>query len=115
MSKQNKIDDTPENWDDRTLGADEEFVRVAEEIDASSIDEAVGLQMISIRLQKTLLEDLKVIAKINGIGYQPLIKQILKRFTDAEKKIIIRDYYACQEREDEDKKEDCDPSQKIAM
>ncbi len=32
-----------------------------------------------------------MIAEINGIGYQPLIRQVLKRFADAEKKRILRE------------------------
>ncbi len=42
-------------------------------------------------LQKSLIEDLKHIATLNGIGYQPLIRQILTRFADAEKKRILRE------------------------
>jgi predicted DNA binding CopG/RHH family protein len=37
-------------------------------------------------MPKELVQDLKDLAKLNGLGYQPLIKQILKRFVDAEKK-----------------------------
>ena len=39
-----------------------------------------------------LIQDLKDLAKLNGLGYQPLIKQILKRFVDAEKKMMVREY-----------------------
>jgi len=41
------------------------------------IDEALDLKMISIRLQEGLIEALKAIAERKGIGYQPLIRQIL--------------------------------------
>lgn len=89
MSK--KIAGTPEAWEDGSLGQDAEFVRVAENTDDAALNEAVGLQPISIRLQKTLIEDFKRIAEINGIGYQPLIRQVLKRFADAEKRRILRE------------------------
>ncbi|WP_217506160.1 hypothetical protein [Vibrio cholerae] len=79
-----------ELWESGELGRDEEFVRKAQTSD-DSLDEKLGLQMISIRLQKSLIEDLKDIAELNGIGYQPLMKQILKRFVDAEKKKILRE------------------------
>jgi uncharacterized protein (DUF4415 family) len=88
MSKQTIIS-SDEAWDDRILGADGEFVKVAEEGMTASIDEASGTQLISIRLQKSLIEDFKLIASLNkGIGYQTLMKQILQRFVDCEKKRI---------------------------
>ena len=85
----NKIEGTTEAWESRELGADEDFVASVDHDDAL-IEEAVGLQMISIRLQKSLLEELKLIANINGLGYQPLIKQALKRFVEGEKKMILK-------------------------
>lgn len=89
-SKQ-KIQGTEQAWENRELGADEQYVRVSTEGDGQSIDEAAGLQPISIRLQKSLIDDLKMIAEMNGIGYQPLVRQVLKRFADAEKKKILQD------------------------
>ncbi|MEZ4534416.1 MAG: hypothetical protein R3D26_05300 [Cyanobacteriota/Melainabacteria group bacterium] len=67
-------------WDSRELGASPESVRVVSEAEASEIDDVMELQLISIRLQKQLIEDLKLIAKQEGIGYQPLIRQALTRF-----------------------------------
>lgn len=90
MSKK-KIENTPEAWEDGSLGRDEEYVRVSKNVDEAALNEAAGLQPISIRLQKSLIEDFKMIAEINGIGYQPLIRQVLKRFADAEKKRILRE------------------------
>lgn len=91
MANQTKIEGTTEAWETGALGTDEEFVKLATGIDEKEIDEALELQMISIRLQKSLIEDFKMIAKINGIGYQPLIRQILKRFADCEKKKLLRE------------------------
>lgn len=51
-----------------------------------SIDKSLGLKMISIRLQNGLIDDLKAIGQLDGIGYQPLIKQVLTRFVTVEKK-----------------------------
>lgn len=76
-----------EKWDNGELGCDEQYVEIATS-DAKKIDEIAGIQEISIRFPKELLQDLKDIAQIYGIGYQPLIKQILGRFVDAEKKMI---------------------------
>ena len=46
------------------------------------LQKSIQLQAISLRMQKDILENLEFIAKYHGIGYQPLIKQILKRFVD---------------------------------
>lgn len=46
-----------------------------------AIDESLGLQTISIRLQKKLIKDLKTLAEENGIGYQPYIRQLLTQHT----------------------------------
>ncbi|MBE1276332.1 CopG family antitoxin [Enterovibrio baiacu] len=85
-----KIDSTIEAWENGQLGRDEAYVEKAK-LDDFNLDESLALQMISIRLQKSLLEDLKNISQIRGIGYQPLIKQVLKRFVDAEVKMILRE------------------------
>ena len=50
------------------------------------------MQSISIRMPADLLEDLKNIARVRGLGYQPLIKQQLQRFVIAESKLIAREY-----------------------
>lgn len=98
-----KIESTDEAWESRKLGADEEFVESVT-LDDLIIEEAVGLQAISIRLPKNLLEDLKLIASLNGLGYQPLMKQVLKRFVDGEKKRILRKEVTRQRKELEDEK-----------
>ncbi len=47
-----KIKDTDQAWDDRTLGAEPEFVRVADSSHERALDDALELQSISIRLPK---------------------------------------------------------------
>ena len=83
-----KIQGTDEAWDKRELGANEDFVKVADDIDISDLEKSVGLRMISIRMQESLIDDLKSIAKLHGLGYQPLIRQVLARFVESEKKRI---------------------------
>jgi predicted DNA binding CopG/RHH family protein len=92
MRQKVKIPSSDEAWDEGSLGRDDEFVRKAEDKIEDKIDEAVELQLISIRLQKSLIEDFKMIAKMNGLGYQTLMRQILKRFADCEKKQILREF-----------------------
>ncbi|MFH4543428.1 BrnA antitoxin family protein [Vibrio alginolyticus] len=96
-----KIDGTIEAWENGQLGRDEQFVEKVT-IEPSLVDDSLELQMISIRLQKGLLDDLKNIAKIRGIGYQPLIKQVLKRFADAEMKMILREMAAEEARKEQE-------------
>ena len=91
MSKRIAIPASDNAWDSGELGREEEFVKVATDDIEAEIDESLGLQLISIRLQKSLIDDFKAIAQINGIGYQPLMRQILQRFADGEKKRILRE------------------------
>ncbi|WP_246604507.1 hypothetical protein [Alteromonas lipotrueae] len=89
---QESMENTIENWENGTLGRDEEFVKIAEELSVSDVNELLELQMISIRLQKGMIKDLKAIAQYNGLGgYQPLIRRVLERFINAEMKLIARD------------------------
>lgn len=91
MSKQT-IHASDEAWEERSLGNDANFVGVVDSVDEAKIDEASGTQLISIRVQKALIEDFKMIAAYNGnIGYQTLMKQIMQRFVDSEKKQIFND------------------------
>jgi len=76
-------------WDSGELGREVQFAQRVEPSVEASLDDAVGLQMISIRLQKSLIEDLKFIATAHGIGYQPLVRDILSRFVVHEKKQIM--------------------------
>lgn len=90
MSAKNVINGTDEAWDEGRLGADEAFVAVASDDDDFLIDEALCMQPISIRLEKSLIEDFKVIAEMNGMSYQPLIRQVLHRFAQSEKNKFFR-------------------------
>jgi hypothetical protein len=77
-------------WESGVLGRDEEYVAVAP--NSSALDDALGLQMISIRLPKELIEAFKAIATVNGMGYQPLMRSSLQRFADSELKRLAMDY-----------------------
>ncbi|WP_279715749.1 hypothetical protein [Chelonobacter oris] len=80
-----------EQWENGELGRDEQFVKKSDSTSQSAIGEMLALQAISIRIPKGLLKDIKDIAKLNGLGYQPLIKQILNRFVNAEKRMIANE------------------------
>jgi predicted DNA binding CopG/RHH family protein len=90
MSYRETIESTKEEQDSRELGVTEEFVTIAPE-DVQALTDKHHLQPVSIRLEKSLIEDFKLIASMYGIGYQPLMRHILKRFADSEKKQILRE------------------------
>lgn len=85
------IQATDEAWDSRELGADPTYAE-AVRVDQHELDEALALQPISIRLQKSLIDDFKIIAGLHGLGYQTLMRQVLTRFVDCEKKNILREF-----------------------
>ncbi len=90
-----KIEDTADAWElDGPLGNDEAFVELATDDVTAEVDRALGLQPISIRLQRSLLDNLKALAQLNGLGYQPLIRQVLTRYVDCELKALLRDKLA---------------------
>ncbi len=77
-------------WEDRRLGADARFVGVVPRAEEAGIDASLGLQMISVRLPRELIEHLKTIALHRGIGYQPLMRDVLSRFARGELIEVLR-------------------------
>ena len=86
-----KIKDTPEAWEDGELGRDTQFVEVAGEEHESALNEALEMQAISIRLPKELIKHYKLIAGFHGVGYQPLMRDILHRFVQGALKEILEE------------------------
>ena len=80
--------DTVKAWEDGEFGRDEKFVRRSTPETDAAIEEALELQMISIRLPKELIDQLKFLAKYHGAGYQPLIRDVLKRWARSELLIV---------------------------
>lgn len=97
---ENKIDELDTAWDEGTLGRDERSVRRSTADREREIEEAAELQMISVRLQKELIEKLKFIADHYSIGYQPLMRDVLARFARSELLLIAK---TMREKEEEEK------------
>lgn len=76
-------------WEELDTDLEDHTVAATEE-QTSEIDNALGLQMISIRLQRPLINNLKLIADYHGVGYQPLIRDLLNRFAKSELGNIVR-------------------------
>lgn len=86
-----KISNTDESWESGLLGSDEDFVGVISDELTNDIDESLELQMISIRLSKDLIKAFRLLGVRHGMGYQPLMREVLKRFVDGEFKIIAQE------------------------
>ena len=100
-----KVASTPaEKWDTGELGRDEKHAKIADDTSEAAIDAALDLVPVSIRLQKSLIDDFKLIASHNGVGYQPLMRQVLTRFAIAETRQMVNDLIAEQERREKEDK-----------
>jgi hypothetical protein len=75
-------------WDSGELGRSLEHVGVVDDKTCAAVDESLGLHPVSIRLEKRLIANLKLIAEHRGVAYQPLIRDLLNRFVVSELKDI---------------------------
>lgn len=97
-----KIEGTVENWESGALGQDAAHAKRAPKDMDQAVDESLGLQAISIRLSKDLIDDYKIIAKMHGIGYQPLMRDALKRFAEGEYKRLAIELHSAKEQHPKD-------------
>lgn len=75
-----KFDQDNELWDSKQLGASAEYAEPATEEDDKGLDAATGLQLLSFRIHKPIIEQLKQLAKLEGLGYQPLMRKVLTEY-----------------------------------
>ncbi|WP_114652477.1 hypothetical protein [Polynucleobacter necessarius] len=87
-NKKIKIENSAEAWERGEFGNDLKHARAVDKKIGGQIDEALGLQMISIRLEQDLIESYKLLGAKYDIGYQPLMREALKRFIEGEFKLI---------------------------
>lgn len=107
-----KIHGSAENWENGKLGTSKEHaVRVPDE-EAAAIEKATGqgMQLISMRMPKDLIEVLKEIAKYRGVGYQPMVRDLLKRWAIGEIKTILEERLKDTER----RENECDKIEPLA-
>jgi predicted DNA binding CopG/RHH family protein len=86
-----RFHESVEAWEEGKLGRDKKHAEKADANVEKALDDALGMQMISIRLPKKMIEDLKIIAKHQGLGYQPLIRHLLRKFVVAEFEHMLRE------------------------
>src|ERR1035437_9687236 len=92
MKEKTKKPGTVEAWESGELGESLDSAKVTSVKRTAEIQEAAGMQMISIRLPKSVIEDFKAIAQIEGLNYQPLMRIALVRFAECEAKRVMREY-----------------------
>lgn len=80
-------------WESGALGLSKEHAEKMTVAKEAEVDDALDLQLISIRLPKILIKELKYIAGREGLGYQPLMRRVLQRFTAAEYKAIAHEQF----------------------
>ncbi len=87
----NPIPGSAENWERGELGLNRASARAASPEETAAITQAAGLNMqpISIRLPKDLVSVLKEIADYRGVGYQPMIRDLLQRWATGEISTIL--------------------------
>lgn len=91
-------------------GSDEASVRAGKE---DKLDDRLGLEPISIRFPKDLVRDLKAIAQLNGMRYQPLIREVCKRFVEAEKRALRADMARRRQEEIEEQRKLAEEQRKL--
>lgn len=74
-----QFDADNELWDSKQLGASPEHARRSSAADDKALDDDLGLTPISLRLQKEVVAQLKILAKQEGLGYQTYIRQLLTK------------------------------------
>lgn len=67
-------------WETGELGNSVAHAKVVPEELELEMDEALGLQLVSVRLQKSLIKDLKELAVKEGLGW-PLTKHVSSKKT----------------------------------
>jgi predicted DNA binding CopG/RHH family protein len=83
------ITSTTEAWEERKLGADEAHAKPVSQEMHDAIEESLGLKAISIRLPKSTIDTYKALAKIHGVGYQPLMRDAICRWAEGELKQMV--------------------------
>lgn len=89
MSNKATIHGTVDAWESGQLGTDKKHAKRAPVELEQAVDEAIAMQAISIRLPRGMIEVYKDLARVHGVGYQPLMRDALCRFAEAEMKRLL--------------------------
>lgn len=80
---------TTEDWDSRAVGASPEHAVAAPKSENDAVDAALGLRSIAIRLPVEMIDQYKLLAHFHGVGYQPLMRDVLARFVPQAMKELL--------------------------
>ncbi len=78
-----QFDADTELWESRKLGASAKHAKRSTKKHDKELDEMFALQLCTFRIQKFLIEQLKELAKFEGMGYQTFMRQILTHYARA--------------------------------
>ena len=78
------VQEAHEPFETGELGRDPQHFEKAPADLRAQVDASLEMQMVSVRLPKQLISELKLVADYRGIGYQPLMRDILQRFARCE-------------------------------
>lgn len=76
-------------WEAGELGCDIAHARRAPAEVEAAVDQALAMKLVTMRLPIPMLDALKAIASFHGIGYQPMIRDLLGRFIKSEVPTIL--------------------------
>ncbi len=97
MKKADKIAGMDDAWDkDGMLGNDAAYAALADPETQKAIEDALSMQMISIRLPRSVIDTFKALAVLEGIKYQPMMREALIRFANGKARRILMDAAAQQ-------------------
>ena len=71
--------------DDRLDVTDPSRWRASTPEEDAELDYKLGLTMVSIRLQKDVVEKLKLLATDKGLKYQPFVRMVLTQYVKGQK------------------------------
>lgn len=92
MKEADKIPGTDEAWEsDGLLGNDAAHAVLADPETTKAVEDALAMQMISIRLPKSVIDAFKALATLEGIKYQPMMREALIRFVNGEARRVLMD------------------------
>jgi hypothetical protein len=80
MNQNNKILGTQEAWESGQLGADEKYVRTASVMVNEELDTMLGLEVVTIRMEKHVVDAFRLLAIKKRVHYQSLIRYALQRY-----------------------------------
>lgn len=77
-----------EQWESGELGRSARHARKVSAEDSAAMESALAMKLVTMRLPEPLIDALKAIANHHGIGYQPMVRDLLVRFAVSEIKQI---------------------------